>query len=143
MDIIKAREILAALAEGIDPTTGEILPEDSVCNKGEVVRAFYAILNTFGDEKEVCKANTKAPNDYDIDLYERLKALRNKIAAEKKFAPYMVLANTPLMHMAAQKPTTEKDLQGIYGLGNSKIQQYGKLFINEIQDYITSVNREI
>lgn len=45
MDIIRAKEILTALAEGIDPTTGEVLPEDSICNKGEVVRALYTVLN--------------------------------------------------------------------------------------------------
>ena len=44
MDISKAKEIISALAEGIDPTTGEVLPDDSVCNKGDIVRAFYAIL---------------------------------------------------------------------------------------------------
>ena len=56
MDINRAKEIIFALAEGIDPTTGEILPEDSVCNKGEVVRAFYAILNVCGEYKETQKA---------------------------------------------------------------------------------------
>ena len=45
MDIVRAKEIISALAEGIDPTTGEVLPDNSVCNKGEIVRAFYAILN--------------------------------------------------------------------------------------------------
>ena len=143
MDVIKAREILAALAEGIDPTTGEILPEDSVCNKGEVVRAFYAILNAFEGEKEVHKSNKKEPDEYDVALYERLKTLRNKIAKEKNFAPYMVISNTPLMYMAAQKPTSEKELQGIYGLGESKIQQYGTIFIGEIRDYIDRDNKEI
>jgi hypothetical protein len=44
MDISKAKVIISALAEGIDPTTGEVLPDNSVCNKGDVVRAFYAIL---------------------------------------------------------------------------------------------------
>lgn len=44
MELNRAKEIISALAEGIDPTTGEILPEDSVCNKGEVVRAFYTIF---------------------------------------------------------------------------------------------------
>ena len=39
MDIIRAKEIIAALAEGVDPTTGEVLPDNSVCNKGEIVRA--------------------------------------------------------------------------------------------------------
>ena len=45
MEINRAKEIISMLAEGIDPTTGEILPEDSVCNKGELVREFYTILN--------------------------------------------------------------------------------------------------
>ena len=44
MDIDRAKEIISALAEGIDPTTGELLPEDSVYNKGDIVRAFYAVL---------------------------------------------------------------------------------------------------
>lgn len=51
MEINKAKEIIAALAEGIDPTTGEILPDDSVCNKGEVVRAFYAVLASLDANK--------------------------------------------------------------------------------------------
>ena len=46
MDISRAKEIISALAEGIDPTTGEILPYNSVCNRGDVVRAFYTILET-------------------------------------------------------------------------------------------------
>ena len=51
MDIIRAKEIIAALADGIDPTTGEVLPDNSVCNKGEVVRAFYTVLNNLKVDK--------------------------------------------------------------------------------------------
>ena len=51
MDIIRAKEIISTLAEGIDPTTGEVLPDNSVCNKGEIVRAFYAVLNHLDEKK--------------------------------------------------------------------------------------------
>ena len=51
MDINRAKEILSALAEGVDPTTGEVLSDDSVCNKGEVVRAFYAVLSHLDEKK--------------------------------------------------------------------------------------------
>ncbi len=51
MDIIRAKEIITALAEGVDPTTGEVLPGNSVCNKGEIVRAFYAVLNHLDEKK--------------------------------------------------------------------------------------------
>lgn len=45
MDINRAKEIIAVLAEGIDPTSGEVLPYDHVCNKGEIVRALYVALD--------------------------------------------------------------------------------------------------
>jgi len=51
MDINRAKEILSTLAEGVDPTTGEVLPDNSVCNKGEVVRALYTVLNSLNEKK--------------------------------------------------------------------------------------------
>ena len=51
MEINRAKEIICALAEGVDPTTGEILPDDSVCNKGDVVRAFYTVLASLDTNK--------------------------------------------------------------------------------------------
>lgn len=52
MDIRIAREIVSALAEGIDPLTGEVLPSDHVCNQAEVVRALYALLKAAEPIKE-------------------------------------------------------------------------------------------
>lgn len=76
MDIIRAKEIISALAEGIDPTTGEVLPDDSVCNKGEIVRAFYAVLNHLNEKKptknmpaNAGKSWTKEDEDLLVTLY--------------------------------------------------------------------------
>ena len=76
MDINRAKEIISALAEGVDPTTGEVLPDNSVCNKGEIVRAFYAILNHLDEKKpkknspaNAGKPWTKEDEDLLIDLY--------------------------------------------------------------------------
>ena len=76
MDINRAKKIISALAEGVDPTTGEVLPDNSVCNKGEIVRAFYAVVNHL-DEKNPKKnipANagkpwTKEDEDLLVNLY--------------------------------------------------------------------------
>ena len=43
MDIQRAKELLTVLADGIDPLTGEVLPDDHVCNKGEIVRALNCV----------------------------------------------------------------------------------------------------
>ena len=136
MEINRAKEIVSALAEGIDPTTGEILPEDSVCNKGEVVRALYAILNACGKNKDIRKANSKEPDDYDVDLYNRLKLVRNKIAEEKGVMPFRILPNYPLMHMAALKPLTKEEFLKIYGVGKYTTKQYANVFIAEIKNYV-------
>ncbi|MEQ2442471.1 hypothetical protein [Pseudoflavonifractor intestinihominis] len=45
MDIARAKELLSALADGIDPFTGELLPRNHVCNQPEMIRAFHEILN--------------------------------------------------------------------------------------------------
>ena len=45
MDLQRAKEILAILADGIDPVTGEVLPAEDSCNHPEVVRALHAILS--------------------------------------------------------------------------------------------------
>jgi hypothetical protein len=44
MDLARARELLAGLADGVNLLTGEILPDDSVCNQTEIVRALNTVL---------------------------------------------------------------------------------------------------
>lgn len=56
MDITRAKELVSTLAEGVDPTTGEILPAEHVCNNVEVVRAFYTLL-----QQEVPTSKKKTP----------------------------------------------------------------------------------
>lgn len=136
MEKDKAVKIIKALAEGIDPTTGEVLNQESVYNKGDVVRALYEVLNICGNEKDVHKVNKKEPEDYDTDLYNRLKSVRNKIAEEKGVMPFRILPNYPLMHMAAQKPLTNEDFLKIYGVGKYTTKQYANIFIAEIKDYL-------
>lgn len=45
MDIARAKELLSALADGIDPFTGELLPQNHVCNQPDMIRAFHEVLN--------------------------------------------------------------------------------------------------
>ena len=46
MDLQRAKELLSGLADGVDPLTGEVLPEDHVCNKAEIIRAFHCVLKS-------------------------------------------------------------------------------------------------
>ena len=44
MDLARAKELLSGLADGVNPLTGQLLPDDSVCNRAEIVRAFHTVL---------------------------------------------------------------------------------------------------
>lgn len=53
MDIIRAKEIVRTLANGVDPTTGEVLPDESVYNSPEVIRALFVILESCNTNLEL------------------------------------------------------------------------------------------
>lgn len=55
MDLKRAKEIVITLASGVDPTTGEILPEDHVCNQPEIIRAFYSVVMSMDAEEKAEK----------------------------------------------------------------------------------------
>ncbi len=52
MDLVRAKELLSALADGIDPFTGELLPKTHVCNQPEIIRAFHEVLTALPPEKK-------------------------------------------------------------------------------------------
>lgn len=73
MDIIQAKTIVHHLANGIDPMTGEYLPEESVYHSPEVIRALFTVLEKVdGSERRVPATNAGQPWTEDED--ERLAA---------------------------------------------------------------------
>lgn len=70
-----------------------------------------------------------APADEDVDLDEdllkALKGWRMKRCRIAHLKPFHVLTNKTLEALAARKPTTEKELEAIPGIGPAKIQKYG------------------
>lgn len=50
MDTLRAKEIIRTLADGVDPTTGNVLPDESVYNSPEIIRALYTLLEIVNSE---------------------------------------------------------------------------------------------
>lgn len=44
MEIQHAKKLLYILADGINPLTGEVLPDSDSCNQADIVRALHAVL---------------------------------------------------------------------------------------------------
>ena len=60
MDIERARALILALAEGIDPITGEVLPPEHICNNPEIIRAFYTAFNNIDSKSAASEKKQKA-----------------------------------------------------------------------------------
>ena len=61
MNIVRAKEMIISLADGINPVTGEVLSEKDSCNQIEVVRALYTILNYIDTHSADSKKGSKIP----------------------------------------------------------------------------------
>ncbi|PVY42431.1 DNA helicase RecQ [Pontibacter virosus] len=70
-------------------------------------------------------------------LFERLRALRKRLADDQKVPPYVVFTDSTLQEMAAEKPSNRIAMLAISGVGAQKFERYGHDFINEIISFMT------
>jgi ATP-dependent DNA helicase RecQ len=68
--------------------------------------------------------------DADEPLFERLRALRLAIAKKAGLPPYVVCQDVTLLEIAAIKPRTLADLLDIKGMGEKRVQKYGRFFLD-------------
>jgi len=74
------------------------------------------------------------------DLYEELRLWRNKVAKSKGIPAYTVLTNTSLEDLSTGKPTELEELYDINGIGQVKLNKYGKQIIEIIRNYTATKN---
>ncbi|MBT4762830.1 MAG: DNA helicase RecQ [Bdellovibrionaceae bacterium] len=69
------------------------------------------------------------------DLFEKLRVLRRSIADENKIPPFMVFSDKTLHDMCLIYPRNPDDMMMVHGIGASKLEKYGDVFLNEISSY--------
>jgi len=77
-------------------------------------------------------AETLADLPVDEALFQRLKELRARLAAEAGLPAYIIFHDRTLRVMSQRKPQTEAELLDIPGVGEKKAAQYGEAFLRVI-----------
>ena len=85
---------------------------------------------------ETVRRTEELSADVDEKLFEKLRALRTKVAQRAGVPPYVVFSNATLADMAARQPKSEYELLGVRGVGEAKARRYGAEFVDCIRDYL-------
>jgi len=76
----------------------------------------------------------EAPSSDEEALFLALKALRRRIADERKKPAYIVFSDATLLAMAERRPRTPSELLAITGVGPSKLAAYGDAFLSLLRE---------
>ena len=78
----------------------------------------------------------------DEALFERLRRLRKKIADGRSLPAYIIFSDVSLRQMARHYPTTESEFARINGVGERKLADFGRTFIDSIASYLRNNPRQ-
>jgi ATP-dependent DNA helicase RecQ len=69
------------------------------------------------------------------ELFDRLRALRKRLADEHGLPPYVVFHDSTLRQMAHSRPVTLSQFAKLPGVGQAKLARYGESFIAAIGEF--------
>jgi ATP-dependent DNA helicase RecQ len=72
----------------------------------------------------------------DDPLYDKLRDLRTKLAAQQRVPAYIIFSDASLRDMCVKQPTTLDAFMDVSGVGQSKLEKYGDAFTALIRDAI-------
>jgi ATP-dependent DNA helicase RecQ len=114
----------------------KLTPEAMAIIRGEQKLALkkYDVPESTRNERPDSKASD-LPKTHQ-ELFEKLRILRKNIADKDNVPPYVIFHDATLRDMVARLPKTRKEFLNVLGVGESKANKYGKLFIEEVHAFL-------
>ena len=91
-----------------------------------------------GSVAAVARAGTVA---CDEGLFERLRALRKRLADEREVPPYVVFGDRTLRQIAREYPTTDTAFLDMPGVGSRKAVDFGTAFLAAVAEWLAANER--
>jgi ATP-dependent DNA helicase RecQ len=87
-------------------------------------------------KKQPKKSSAKSElRSIDEPIFQALRELRTKLAEQQGVPPYVIFADSALTEMSRLRPLSEDAFRYINGVGEIKLERYGKAFMEVIRDY--------
>jgi ATP-dependent DNA helicase RecQ len=78
--------------------------------------------------------------EYNLELFEELRALRKTLASREHVPPFIIFGDAALQEMACYLPTNQETFACINGVGAKKLEQYGNIFLEVINNFLEKNN---
>lgn len=95
-----------------------------------------ALLNTSVGKSKKTIDYKEVLNDDDFSIYSQLRDLRKSIAEREGTPPYNVFTNEQLANIVQQRVKTKSDLLALEGVGQTRVDKYGELFVAQLKTII-------
>lgn len=85
-------------------------------------------------QKVEAKKRVSYFDDYDVEMYDKLRDLRTQIASEKGIPPYIVFSDKTLKDLSNKQPQNKEEMLEVHGIGEVKFERYGEAFLELMHD---------
>ena len=94
------------------------------------------IERTFSAESEGQKGAAKVDyrkllDEATFQKFSKLREIRKKVAADEGISAFIIFTDEELSELAKLEEITEKDMLGIKGIGEKKVERFAKYFITQ------------
>ncbi len=131
--------IFQLIGQGVLVQTGEEYPilrlNDAsweVMRKERSVRLLQPVKRAKEERAAKSRADTTSWEGVDRDLFEELRQLRLTLADLQEVPPYIIFSDATLRELARIRPSNLDNMKLIYGVGNTKLRDYGNQFLQII-----------
>jgi ATP-dependent DNA helicase RecQ len=106
----------------------------------EIMKGADTIHAASFEESMKTTSSEKQKSDHDQELFELLRKKRKELAVSENVPPYIIFSDRTLFEMATYFPQHKSSMIDIYGIGTTKYELYGEIFIELIKQYCASRN---
>jgi len=85
-------------------------------------------------QKAEAKKKVTYFDDYDAEMYDKLRTLRTEIASKKGIPPYIVFSDKTLKDLSSKHPQNKEEMLAVHGIGEVKFERYGEAFLKLLVD---------